>query len=195
LKATATLLDFNLAEKFTREAPVDVPPDAVRRVFDIPTLTGLTPTYFVRLALHDRDGRLVSRNFYWLSTQEDQLDWGKTQWYTTPTKRHANLTALSRLPATTLSVTGTSESPASGNQTDVAKLRVTVANTGPALAFQVHLKVIDAANGAELLPALWEDNYFELLPGERREIGVSYPRGQRGAPPRVTAEAWNTTDK
>src|SRR5213080_3403262 len=64
LKVSATLLDFGLAEKFTRETAVNVGPDAVSRAFDIPPTPGLaaaTPTYFVRLALHDRDGRLISR--------------------------------------------------------------------------------------------------------------------------------------
>jgi exo-1,4-beta-D-glucosaminidase len=199
LKVSATLLDFGLAEKFTRETAVNVGPDAVSRAFDIPPTPGLaaaTPTYFVRLALHDRDGRLISRNFYWLSTQDDQLDWPKTEWYTTPTKHHANLTALNRLPATTLSISGSSESggaaPPGGN---LATLRVTVANTGAALAFQVHLKLVDPATGSELLPVFWDDNYFELLPGERREIGVAYPRTDQRALPRITAEAWNTTDK
>jgi exo-1,4-beta-D-glucosaminidase len=194
LKVTATLLDFNLAEKFTREARIDIGPDAVHRVFELPTVAGLTPTYFVRLALVDRDDRVVSRNFYWLSTQEDQLDWGKTQWYTTPTKRHADLTALSRLPATTLAVSSTPES-SEGARSDFGSMRVIVANTGRALAFQVRLEAVDAETGAELLPAFWDDNYFELMPGERREVGVSYPRGQLGAPPRVTAEGWNTRGK
>ncbi len=36
----------------------------------------------------------MSRNFYWLSTREDVLDWKKTKWYYTPTKVHADLTAL-----------------------------------------------------------------------------------------------------
>jgi hypothetical protein len=70
-------------------------------------------------------------------------------------------------------------------------MRVTVANTGRALAFQVRLKLVDPATGDEILPAFWDDNYFALLPGERREIGVAYPRAA-GASPRVTADAWNT---
>ena len=68
-------------------------------------------------------------------------------------------------------------------------------NTGSALAFQVRLKAVDSETGAELLPAFWDDNYFELMPGERREVTVSYPRGQRAALPRVTAEGWNTSGK
>ncbi|OLE81729.1 MAG: hypothetical protein AUF76_12160 [Acidobacteria bacterium 13_1_20CM_2_65_9] len=187
LKVIATVLDFNLVEKFTREAVLDVPADGVRRAFEIPAIAGLTTTYFVRLALHDGSDRIVSRNFYWVSTQDDQLDWAKTQWYYTPTKRHADLTALARLPQTTLSV-----SPSFDTGGGEPGARVKVANTGRALAFQVHVKLVDPSSGSEILPAFWDDNYFELLPGEQREIRVSYPRSDREARPRVTADAWNT---
>ena len=66
--------------------------------------------------------------------------------------------------------------------------RVRVTNTGPALAFQVRLKLSDTADGRERLPVHWDDNYFALLPGESREVAVSFPAG--GAPV-VEAEAWN----
>jgi exo-1,4-beta-D-glucosaminidase len=187
LTVTATVLDFNLTGKFTREASIDLPADGVRRVFEIPAIAGLTTTYFVRLALHDTAGRPVSRNFYWLSTEDDQLDWAKTQWYYTPVKRHASLTSLARLPQTTLSVSPTFEP---GDRESIA--RVKVANTGRALAFQIHLELIDPSTGSEILPAFWDDNYFELLPGEQREIRVAYRRADAAAAPRVTAEAWNT---
>jgi exo-1,4-beta-D-glucosaminidase len=185
LKVTAAVLDFTLAEKFAREAAVDAGVDGVVRVFEIPPIAGLTTTYFVRLSLHDAAGRVVSRNFYWLSTEDDQLDWPKTQWYYTPTKRHANLTALSRLPETTLTVSPAGDAPGD------AAIRVSIANTGRALAFQVHLTLLDAASGKDVVPAFWEDNYFALLPGERREISVSYSRADTRAQPIVTAEAWN----
>jgi exo-1,4-beta-D-glucosaminidase len=184
LKVTAAVLGLDLAQKFTREASVDVGADAVGRVFEIPTIAGLTTTYFVRLALHDSGGRLVSRNFYWLSTEDDELDWQKTEWYYTPTKRHANLTALAQLPETTLSVSP----PVEADGTNA--IRVRVANTGRALAFQVHLELIDPATGAEILPVYWDDNYFELLPGEDRTISVATARTT--VRPRVTAEAWNS---
>ena len=78
--------------------------------------------------------------------------------------------------------------PADGAGTTA--IRVTVANTGRALAFQVHLELIDPATGAEILPVYWDDNYFELLPGEERGISVSTARTT--VRPRVTAEAWNS---
>jgi hypothetical protein len=64
---------------------------------------------------------------------------------------------------------------------------VRVKNTGQALAFQVRLKL--TRGGADVLPVLWEDNYLALLPGETREVRVSYPEGD--APAAVEAEAWN----
>jgi exo-1,4-beta-D-glucosaminidase len=181
LKLTARVLDFSLAPKFSREMSVDVPADGVVRAFEIPALKGIGTTYFVRLDLNDAAGQPVSTNFYWLSTRDDVLDWAKTEWFYTPVKQHADLTALGRLPATTLEIVPVVDGAA-------GRGRVRVTNTGPALAFQVHLKLSDAADGRERLPVHWDDNYFALLPGESREIAVSYPAG--GAPV-VEADAWN----
>jgi exo-1,4-beta-D-glucosaminidase len=183
LKVTATVLDLNLAEKFKREATVDVAGDGVARAVTVPQISGLTTTYFVRLLLQDSAGREVSRNFYWLSTEDDQMNWAKTEWYYTPTTRHANLTALASLSPTTIE---TAVTPATEG------FRVNVRNSGRALAFQVRLTAADPSTGNEILPVYWSDNYFELLPGESREITVSYPRAGAQGNPTVTAEAWNT---
>jgi exo-1,4-beta-D-glucosaminidase len=67
---------------------------------------------------------------------------------------------------------------------------VHIQNTGAALAFQVHLELVDAASGDEYLPVYWDDNYFELLPGEARDIAVEYPDAASGAPA-LTFDAWN----
>jgi exo-1,4-beta-D-glucosaminidase len=180
LKVTARVLDFSLASKFSQEAVVDVPADGVVRAIDIPVLKGIGPTYFVRLDLTDAAGKPVSTNFYWLATRDDVLDFARTEWFYTPVKRHADLTALGRLPATTLEVAPVVDAAA-------GRGRVRVTNTGSALAFQVRLKV-SGADGRERLPVFWDDNYFALLPGESREIAVSYPAGGEAA---VEAEAWN----
>jgi len=57
------------------------------RVFSLPEIGGLSSTYFVSLVLEDPSGDLVSRNFYWLSTKPETLDWDKSTWYFTPTRR------------------------------------------------------------------------------------------------------------
>ena len=99
---SASVLDFGLATRFSREARVDLPADGVVRAFTLPEVAGLTTTYFLRLSARDTSGAVISTNFYWLSTQEDRLDWSRTEWYFTPTTRHADLTMLSRLPMTTI---------------------------------------------------------------------------------------------
>ncbi len=189
LTVSARVMDLNLAEKFSRDVRVDAAPDAVVRALTLPApAADWTRTYFVRLAVHDATGREVSRNFYWLSTEDDQLDWANTKWYYTPTRTHADLRALESLPATTLHVAAAYDAPG-GAAASERRARVTVKNTGRALAFQVRLKLLDQATGDEILPVFWQDNYFALLPGETRELAVSFPNGAAGVT--VTAEAWN----
>ncbi len=186
LKVTATVYDIGLAKKFSKEAVVDVPSDGVVRAFVIPEVAGLSTTYFLQLGLDDPSGRRVSSNFYWLSTREDELDWKKTEWYYTPTKVHSDFTALAKLPPTTLAASlGVEEVGAEG------RARVRIENTGKALAFQVHLKLLDGKGGREILPVFWEDNYFPLFPGESRQITVAYPKGKAGSAPALEADAWN----
>jgi len=47
-------------------------------VFTLPEIGGLSSTYFVSLVLEDPSGHPVSRNFYWLSTKLETLDWDKS---------------------------------------------------------------------------------------------------------------------
>ncbi|MBZ5582313.1 MAG: hypothetical protein LAQ30_08945, partial [Acidobacteriia bacterium] len=56
----------------------------------------------------------------------------------------------------------------------------------------VRLKVNAGANGDEILPVLWEDNYFPLLPGETRTVKATYNVRDLGrAAPVVQVEGWN----
>jgi exo-1,4-beta-D-glucosaminidase len=182
ITVSASVLDFSLKTRFTREATVDLAADAVARPLTLPSIPDLTSTYFVRLSARDRAGKALSTNFYWLSTQPSVLDWAKTQWYYTPVSRHADLTMLATLPPATLGATLTTAGD--------GRATVRVRNTGNALAFQVHLKLVNASTGDEYLPVYWDDNYFELLPGESREIAVEYARAASGVPALVL-DAWN----
>jgi exo-1,4-beta-D-glucosaminidase len=60
------------------------------------------------------------------------------------------------------------------------------------IAFAVHLKVKKSPNGDQVLPVLWEDNYFRLLPGESRRVTATYGAGDLGgAAPVVEVDGWN----
>jgi exo-1,4-beta-D-glucosaminidase len=187
LKLDVRLLDFRLKERLAREVPVDVPADGTLRALVLPEVPGLTTTYFLRLRLTDAAGRAQSSNFYWLSTRPDVLDWAKSEWFVTPQSGYADFSDLSRLPRVTLELSA--ESDAQGGE---GRTRVRVANPSRSLAFLVRLKVTRGKDGDEVLPVFWEDNYFELLPGERREVVASYPRKDHGgAPPGVEVDGWN----
>jgi exo-1,4-beta-D-glucosaminidase len=186
LKVTAAVYDVNMTQKHSVSATIDSPADSVTRTLVVPNPEGLTtPTYFLRLTLADGAAKEISRNFYWLSTKEDVLDWANTKWYYTPTKVHADLRAIEKLPQTDLRLRFRSiRTPG----TDGGAI-VSVVNTGKVLAFQVRLKALDGT-GEEILPVYWEDNYIALMPGESRELHVTWPAGAVAA--RVEAAGWNT---
>ncbi len=182
LKVGAQLLDFELKPRFAKQAVVDVGPDAVLRPFVVEIPKDVTRTFFLRLEAKDASGRPLSSNFYWLSAQDDRIDFAdESKWWYTPTRVHSDLTDLQKLTPTTLAASASHEP---------GRTRVRLENTGPALAFQVRLKLNDQA-GEEVLPVFWDDNYLALLPGERREIVATYASGAAGAGPSLEVEAWN----
>jgi exo-1,4-beta-D-glucosaminidase len=142
----------------------------------------------VSLSLSDNSGGAVSRNLYWLSTTPETLDWDKSTWYYTPTRTFADYTALNSLPPVTLKLNSETSQRGMDRVTTVF-----IENPGAAIAFGIRLKVTKGADGEEVLPVLWEDNYFALLPGERRTLTATYRAKDLGrATPSVEAEAWNS---
>ncbi|HVD90838.1 MAG TPA: hypothetical protein VNC21_01095 [Vicinamibacterales bacterium] len=180
---TATLLDFTLAPRFSKTVTLDVGADEVARAFTIPEVPTLSTTYFLQLTASTARAGDASRNFYWLSTKPDVLS-EKSQWFFTPTVSHADLTALTSLPRAQIAA-----SVALDRKGREPFGRVTIENTGGALAFQLRLQAVDAT-GAEVLPVYWQDNYLSLLPGERREIAVSWPPTAKPVSV-VVIEGWN----
>jgi exo-1,4-beta-D-glucosaminidase len=85
LKVSAKVYNIDMSEKFSRETTADVEENSATRLFNLPEIPGLSSTYFVSLLLADTSGKTVSRNFYWLSTTPETLDWEKSNWYVTPT--------------------------------------------------------------------------------------------------------------
>ena len=191
-KATAKVYNLDMTEKYSHEAAFDIAADGVRKLFAIPEIQDLSPVYFVQLTLADSAGKVVSSNFYWLSTKEDVLDWENSTWYHTPSKAFSDLTALNSLPRVELRVAATAEVTGADRIT-----HVTIENPTPHLAFSVHLKVVSPPRGpetaqGEILPVLWQDNYFALLPGEKREIAARSRISDSGPGPKLLeVDGWN----
>jgi len=189
VKVDARIFGLDGLPKLSRTQVQDVGPDAAVKVLTLPEVPDITPVYFVVLALDDAGGRPLSRNVYWLSTTPDVLDWGQSKWYYTPLKSAADLTGLDQLkPA---AVKAGAKFQAAGAE---GRGQVVLENPSPAIAFQVHLSVRKGAGGEEVLPVLWEDNYVTLMPGERRELGVTYALKDLGrASPTLAVDGWNVS--
>ena len=187
LKLTTKIYNLDMTEKFSQESSLDAAADSAGKILTLPALTDASPVYFLLLRLEDGTGRLVGSNFYWLSTKPESLDWEKSNWFTTPTSSFADFTALSQLPKANLKIASRTE-----RQRDESVTHVTVENPGKALAFFVRLKVNKGSGGKEILPVIWEDNYFSLLPGEKREVSATYRSAELGnAKPDVEVSGWN----
>ncbi|HEU0198699.1 MAG TPA: hypothetical protein VFQ88_15980 [Nevskiaceae bacterium] len=152
----------------------------------LPQLTKLSSTYFVELELENQAGKPISRNVYWLSTQPDELDWKKSNWYTTPVSRYANLTALQTLPQAT--VKAHAQTQREGDEA-VTSVTLTVPQDAKAVALFQHVSIRDAAGNA-VVPILWSDNDVTLWPGESVTLTARY-RVPAGAAPTVRLSGWN----
>jgi exo-1,4-beta-D-glucosaminidase len=191
LKVSARVLNFDLSEKFSKEANVDIDADAVVKPFTLPAIDGLTPTYFVRLSLTDSAGKHLSDNFYWLSTKPVQFDWEKTTYFTTPATQDADMTMLNTLPQA--EITGTSRFERENGGETMAT--VTLKNPSKTLAFMTHLRLRNAHDGNDVLPVFWDDNYISLLPGEQRVITGTVATKQLTGTPSIYVEGWNLAPK
>ena len=188
LKVVAKVYDLSMNEKFSREANVDVAADGVARSFAIPEPADITPTYFLNLQLFSNSGKLLSRNFYWLSAKSDVLNFEKTEWYYTPQTAFADFTAFQTLPAATVAA---ALKPGQGSGSD-AEYHVTLENKGSGLAFLLRLRLVKGSDAAEILPVFWDDNYISLLPGERRDVQVHLRKADLGsAKPDLIVDGFN----
>jgi exo-1,4-beta-D-glucosaminidase len=181
---TAEVYNFGLDRIFTKQASADVEADDVKRVVTIPEFAASTsPIFFVRLRLEDGAGKIVSSNFYWLSSKPAKIEWAKTVYFDdppppdttnstsiyTPASPYDDLRALNQLPRVRVYAAATVEQTAGG-----PRVHVKVSNPSSHLAFQICLGIRQKDQAADILPVIWEDNYIELMPGESRELTARY---------------------
>ncbi len=135
-------------------------------------------TYFVELVLK-QNGKVVDRNVYWLSTQQDIVNWSSTLGNPQATMtQYGNLQGLQSLPASSVQVAAATTS---GGGTSTTTVRITNPTANPTVAFFVRADVRrGTAGGAELpgdnqvLPITWSDNDITLWPGQSQTLVATY---------------------
>jgi exo-1,4-beta-D-glucosaminidase len=187
LKAVITAYDIRSKRRFSKTIALDAPANASRKVFDLPKIRRLGKTWFLDLRLQDAQGQALAANFYWLSTKPDVLDYGKSEWFYTPCKEWADLTALNKLaPAAVES------DYAFGDRGLEREITVTLRNPGKKIAFFIELAVRGETSGRTVVPVFWDDNYVSLVPGESRTLRATFAAADLGGEkPVFSYKGWN----
>jgi exo-1,4-beta-D-glucosaminidase len=155
--------------------------------------------YFVELLLRKGD-RVIDRNVYWQSTQQDIVNWDATMGNPQATmSQYADLTALQGLAPASVTATQVSHPAPGGRETTV----VTITNTSdtPRVAFFLRADVrrgnpdgSEQAGDNEVLPITWSSNDITLWPGESETLTATYdPSLLQGATPVVSLDGWNVS--
>ncbi|MCL2660167.1 MAG: hypothetical protein FWD64_06580, partial [Acidobacteriaceae bacterium] len=169
LSAEAAVYNLNGTLAETRTAHVDCPANSAKdcmTLFEEDKAKPLSNVHFIRLALKDAAGKLLSTNFYWR---------GKEEW---------KYEALEHMPQA--SVTGTVSAAKDGH------LKVDLVNSSPGIALMVRLKLVDEATGQLLAPVLYSDNYVSMAAQERIRIDIDLTRVKPQRAAKLIVEGWNT---
>lgn len=185
MQVQATIYDSNVKERSRQNATLDIPADSSVKAIALKPVEGISTTYFLKLELRDSSSKLVSDNFYWLSTKPDVIDWAhKLDTVYTAQSAYADLTALNSLPPVKLATRS--------SVTQEGKEKVVhawIENPSSSLAFMVHARVANSRDD-DVVPIFWDDNYVSLLPGEIRELSAHFD-GENVDDLVLSVDAWN----
>jgi hypothetical protein len=169
----ATLYDLNgNALGAQRQAQIDVSASSAVASFTVPFDADLPAAHLLRLSLLDAGQQPVSDNTY-------------LRYRTASDVRAVSALAGTRVTASAGPV---------GSRADRDGATVTVRNSGGTVAAMIRVSVLDATSRNRVLPSRYSENYLWLLPGESRQIDVSWPRRcLPGGRPLFGVEALNVT--
>ena len=168
LTAVAQILSLDGTVKWENTASLDSAEDSVQSPIQMAYPAGLTAVHFIRLKL-SRGESVVSENFYMRGTEE------------------GNFQAIRELPRVKVEASTRME------QQGAKWLLVTeLHNTGTSPALLVRVKAVREKSGDRILPAIYNDNYVALMPGERKTIRTELANADtRGERPKVVVEGFN----
>lgn len=142
----------------TEETEADA--NAVVKKWKVDFSKTVSPVNFLRLKItYTSTGEMIDDNTYWIPS--DPSDYSK----------------LFDLPSTEVSLAILKKT---GN-----KYSVEVSNNGSAVAFFIRLKIFRTSDNVVVSPVMPDDNYFTMLPGEKRLIVIDVslvPEADRNVP-------------
>ncbi len=169
LTAKAQLLNMDASVAWEKEMTVDSHEDTTDKCIRLEFPSNLSKVHFIKLTLTE-NGTVVSENFYHRSLEEN------------------NYQALRELPKVKLL-------PAIDTRKDpdgTWHATVTVENTTAIPALMIRVNVTGEKDGLQFLPVFYSDNYFALLPGEKKTVNIRWKdEDTRGNTPKVQLSGYN----
>jgi hypothetical protein len=168
LTAHAEVLNIDGSLKWEKTATLDSGEDSTQSPIQLEFPHGLSPTHFIRLTL-SRDGKGLSSNFYMHGVTEQDYTGIRTL---PPVKVDAKSTIVRH--GADWSIT------------------TELHNVSASPALMVRVKAVRARSADPIVPALYDDNYIALMPGESRTIHVNLKDADtRGERPRIVVQGYN----
>ena len=139
---------------------------AAAQALALPRTVWDSEVFFVRCQLFDKTGNAVADNVYWQSQQQDDVgDPSNDSAFELKQASWADMTALNSLPPAPLDVTAR-RMPGSGND----RVAIRLHNASPQIAFFERAEAMSTADGDEVLPIEYSDNYVTVFPGETVDL-------------------------
>jgi exo-1,4-beta-D-glucosaminidase len=159
LKASVRIMNYDLKVRWEKEEKFTIGEDCYKELFTLPATGDLSPVYFVKLVLSDPDGKIISDNFYWFSSNKGKSD----------------LRAISALKRVDPEI----KYDLSYEESE-GIMKVTLKNPTDRLEFFTRLMITRGEGGEEVWPTFWSDNFITLLPGEAKTVTARFSRNDLG---------------
>jgi len=187
LNVKAAILNADGTVKGEQTATIDSAEDSVLSPIKLAfPANGLSPLHFLRLTLTE-DGRTISENTYLRSLSTYEIPGFSFGPFHLPAYPAFDFRVIRTLPKATLRRATTAE-----RQGDRWILSTELENTSQTPALLVRLKAVREQSGDRILPALHEDNFITLMPGEKRLLRTELEQADtRGERPRIVVEGFN----
>ena len=165
ITVTAQVYDLNSKRVLSLTAKADVPADGVANdVLKIDFPENISPVHFIALQAKDAKGNVVSKNFYWRSTNKYE---GKN---TVTGPCTAGFEPLGNMAAAKPTI----KVKPLADKDGMHQWQVNIKNSGSKIAFFCQLLLTDSEGNA-VHRTHYSDNFVTLLPGEQETILVRTP--------------------
>ena len=145
LTAEAQILDMQGQPLWKETCTLDLPEDSTFECFPLQIPSDAGDVYYVKLTLSDADGNILSDNFYVQGREE------------------GNFKALNNVKRAKLAI----------KQKGNLEKTVTITNAGFNPALMIRLRITDSKTSDLVVPVMYSDNYFSLMPGESKTVTIS----------------------